>query len=140
MRVPVYNEKGAKTESTVELPKEIFGIKPNLAALRQSIHTYQINQRQGTAATKTRGAEALGAEGDWSGSARFDPFPNLGWRRNNFWSSAAGFFGLLTPKGSESCPLLRPFREGRRRSGFCSEGVCSERTADLFSDAAFAQA
>lgn len=66
MRVPVYSEKGVKTESTTELPKEVFEIKPDLVALRQYIHIYQINQRQGTVATKTRGEVSGGGRKPWA--------------------------------------------------------------------------
>lgn len=66
MRVNVYSEKGMKTQSTLELPKEIFGVKPNAAVLRQYIHVYQINQRQGTVATKTRGEVSGGGRKPWA--------------------------------------------------------------------------
>lgn len=65
MKVNVYSEKGAKLQSKVELPKDIFGIKPNKAALRQYIRVYRINQRQGTVATKTRGEVRGGGKKPW---------------------------------------------------------------------------
>lgn len=65
MRANVYSEKGIKTPTTVELPKEIFGIKPNEVALRQYLHVYRINQRQGTASTKTRGEVRGGGRKPW---------------------------------------------------------------------------
>lgn len=65
MKVNVYSEKGAKLQSKVELPKDIFGIKPNKTALRQYIRVYQINQRQGTVATKTRGEVRGGGKKPW---------------------------------------------------------------------------
>ncbi|OGC38138.1 50S ribosomal protein L4 [candidate division WWE3 bacterium RBG_19FT_COMBO_53_11] len=66
MRVKIYSEKGIKTESTTELPKEIFEIKPNGAAMRQYLHVYQINQRRGTVATKTRGEVSGGGRKPWA--------------------------------------------------------------------------
>jgi large subunit ribosomal protein L4 len=66
MRVKIYSEKGIKTESTTELPKEIFEIKPNGAVMRQYLHVYQINQRRGTVATKTRGEVSGGGRKPWA--------------------------------------------------------------------------
>ncbi len=66
MRVSVYSEKGTKTASTAELPKDVFEVKPNEAALRQYVHIYQINQRQGTVATKTRGDVSGGGRKPWA--------------------------------------------------------------------------
>ncbi len=53
-----YNTKGEKKQ--IELPKEIFNVsvKPKLLAL--AVRVYLINQRQGTASTKTR-AEVSGS-------------------------------------------------------------------------------
>lgn len=66
MRVSVYSEKGVKTKSTMELPEEIFGVKPNDAVLRQYVHVYRINQRQGTVSTKTRGEVSGGGKKPWA--------------------------------------------------------------------------
>lgn len=65
MRVNVYSEKGVKTASTIELPKEIFGVEKGEVALRQYIHVYWVNQRQGTASTKTRGEVSGGGRKPW---------------------------------------------------------------------------
>ncbi|OGC53968.1 50S ribosomal protein L4 [candidate division WWE3 bacterium RIFCSPHIGHO2_01_FULL_48_15] len=65
MRVNIYSEKGVKTPTTIELPKEIFETAPAETALRQYIHVYRINQRQGTASTKTRGEVRGGGRKPW---------------------------------------------------------------------------
>jgi len=65
MKVDLYSEKGAKLATKVELPREIFGIKPNEAALRQYIHVYQTNQRRGTVKAKTRGEVSGGGRKPW---------------------------------------------------------------------------
>lgn len=65
MKVDLYSEKGTKLTTKMELPKEIFGIKPNEAALRQYLHVYQTNKRQGTVATKTRGEVRGGGRKPW---------------------------------------------------------------------------
>ncbi len=54
LSVPVYDSKGAKAGS-ISLPKEIFGAKINQALMSQAVRVYLANQRQGTAATQTRG-------------------------------------------------------------------------------------
>ncbi len=44
----------AQEEKVINLPKEIFGVKVNSQILAQYVRVYLINQRQGTASTKTR--------------------------------------------------------------------------------------
>ncbi len=65
MKTDLYSEKGTKLTSKVELPKEVFGIKPNESALRQYIHVYQTNRRQGTVSVKTRGEVRGGGRKPW---------------------------------------------------------------------------
>lgn len=50
----VYALDGSK-KGTVTLSKEIFGEKPNDKLMAQAVRVYLVNQRQGTASTKTRG-------------------------------------------------------------------------------------
>ncbi len=52
--VTVYSHDGSET-GTVDLPKEIFGIEPSMAAIYQVIKAHLANQRQGNASTKSRG-------------------------------------------------------------------------------------
>jgi large subunit ribosomal protein L4 len=59
LNVPVYSLKGVK-KGTVNLPKEIFGTKVNKTLLAQALRVYLVNQRQGTASSKTRG-EVIGS-------------------------------------------------------------------------------
>lgn len=54
MKVNLYDKKGNKSGDTT-LPKEIFGIDPNLEIVKQYLHVFKTNQRQGNASTKTRG-------------------------------------------------------------------------------------
>ena len=58
MSISVFGLDGAKT-GTVSLSKEIFGVEPNKKLLAQAVRVYLVNQRQGTAATKTRGDVSL---------------------------------------------------------------------------------
>ncbi len=66
MRVNVFSAKGIKTEKKIELPEDIFGVKPNPTVLRQYIHVYRNIQRAGTVATKTRGEVSGGGRKPWA--------------------------------------------------------------------------
>lgn len=59
MKAPVYSLMGEKT-GEMELPEDIFGIKPNKHVLWEVVRAYLINQRQGTHKAKTRG-EVIGS-------------------------------------------------------------------------------
>lgn len=65
MKANVYSERGTKLQSKADLPKEIFGIKPNKTALRQYVHVYQTSQRLGTSAAKTRAEVSGGGRKPW---------------------------------------------------------------------------
>lgn len=54
LTIDVYDVKG-KVVETMELPKEVFGVKVNKALLAQAVRVYLMNQRVGSASTKTRG-------------------------------------------------------------------------------------
>ncbi|HVZ12570.1 MAG TPA: 50S ribosomal protein L4 [Patescibacteria group bacterium] len=59
LSLPVFSIDGAKS-GTISLPAEIFGAKINEDLMTQAIRVYLVNQRQGTASTKTRG-EVIGS-------------------------------------------------------------------------------
>lgn len=54
LSVPVYSLAGKET-GTLELPKEVFGAKPNQQLLAQAIRVYTNNQTSHHSHTKTRG-------------------------------------------------------------------------------------
>ena len=54
MNLSVKNIEG-KTVGGVELDDSVFGIKPNLSVLHQTLVAQQANRRRGSASTKTRG-------------------------------------------------------------------------------------
>lgn len=54
LSVGLFNILG-RSAGTLELPKEIFGVKVNENLLAQAVRVYLFNQRQGTSSTKTRG-------------------------------------------------------------------------------------
>jgi large subunit ribosomal protein L4 len=54
MELTVYKTDGSKTEKTVELREDLFGIEPNKHAVYLDVKQYLANQRQGTHKTKGR--------------------------------------------------------------------------------------
>ena len=64
MRVDVYNMAG-DVVGAVELLDEVFGVESNTGLVHQAIVQYEANQRQGTAATKTRGMISGGGKKPW---------------------------------------------------------------------------
>ena len=54
LSVPVFGLDGVK-KGTISLPEIVFAGKINPELMAQAVRVYQVNQRQGTASTKTRG-------------------------------------------------------------------------------------
>ena len=54
MKLNVYKIDGKKSDETVDLPDEVFGVEPNEHLLYQAVRVYLSNQRQGTHKTKER--------------------------------------------------------------------------------------
>ena len=52
--VPVYNTSGEKID-TLEIDESVFGRTVNVSLVKQAVVGYHANQRQGTAATRSRG-------------------------------------------------------------------------------------
>lgn len=50
----VLSPKGEKIE-TISVPEEVFGVAYNAQLIAQAVRVYQMNQRKGSASTKTRG-------------------------------------------------------------------------------------
>ena len=59
-----YNAAGEQADD-VQLPEELFDGRVHEAALHQTVKAYLANQRQGTAATKTRGMISGGSRKPW---------------------------------------------------------------------------
>lgn len=53
MKVQIFTLKGTKT-GELELPKEVFGVKPNLNMLAQAVHVYEERSHGGLRKTQTR--------------------------------------------------------------------------------------
>jgi large subunit ribosomal protein L4 len=59
MKLNVYKIDGKKSDETIELPDDVFGVEPNEHLIYQAVRVYLSNQRQGTHKTKER-AEVRG--------------------------------------------------------------------------------
>lgn len=59
MKLHVYKIDGKKSDETIELPDDVFGVEPNEHLIYQAVRVYLSNQRQGTHKTKER-AEVRG--------------------------------------------------------------------------------
>lgn len=55
MKVDLYNRKGEKTEKSIMLAKEVFGVEMNANLVHQVATSQMSNKRQVSAHTKTRG-------------------------------------------------------------------------------------
>jgi large subunit ribosomal protein L4 len=68
----------------MELPKEIFGVKPNRDLVAQAVRVYLFNQREGNADTKGRGEVRGGGKKPWrqkgTGRARAGSIRSPLWR------------------------------------------------------------
>ncbi len=53
-KVAVYSSAGER-DGEVELPEDVFGVRPHAAVVHQALVAQQANARRGTASTKTRG-------------------------------------------------------------------------------------
>jgi large subunit ribosomal protein L4 len=73
-----------KVSGSLELSKEIFGVKPNKSLLSQAVRVYLANQRLGNAQTKTRAQVAGGGRKPWrqkgTGRARIGSIRAPHWR------------------------------------------------------------
>ena len=55
MKLDIYNQKGDKLSSKVELNKEVFGIEPNEHSIYLAVNSEMAALRQGTHSSKTKG-------------------------------------------------------------------------------------
>jgi len=88
--LPVYNSEGKEID-TVKLDAGVFDGTQNADCFQQAINAYRANQRQGLAATKTRGEVSGGGKKPWkqkgTGRAR------VGSTRSPLWRHGGVVFG-----------------------------------------------
>ncbi len=77
-------EVSGKISGSLELEKEVFGVKPNKTLIAQAIRVYLANQRVGNAQTKTRAEVRGGGRKPWrqkgTGRARIGSIRAPHWR------------------------------------------------------------
>lgn len=90
MKVQVFDNSGKQVKE-ISAPSEIFDTPPKEHLIYESVVNYRANQRQGTAATKTRGMVRGGGRKPWrqkgTGRAR------SGSTRSPLWRSGGTTFG-----------------------------------------------
>jgi len=88
--LPIYNTEGKEVDS-VKLDKSLFDGTVNTAAIYLAVNAFMANQRQGLAATKTRGEVSGGGRKPWkqkgTGRAR------VGSTRSPLWRHGGVIFG-----------------------------------------------
>jgi large subunit ribosomal protein L4 len=101
MKAKHYDQTGSLL-GEVDLPAGAFGVEPNAHVLWQSVKVYRANQRQGTAATKTRSFVSGGNTKPWkqkgTGRARH------GTSRSPIWVGGATTFGPRPRDYSQTLP------------------------------------
>lgn len=94
--------KESRATGKVDLPPDIFGVKVNNGLLHEVVRNYLANQRQGNAATKTRGLVSGGGKKPYkqkgSGRAR------AGSNRSPLWKGGGTVFGPLKKDYSYRIP------------------------------------
>jgi large subunit ribosomal protein L4 len=112
MEVDIYTKEGKPSGKKITLPESVFGIEPNQHAMYQAVTTYQANQRQGTAKTKTYGEVAGSGKKLWkqkhTGRAR------IGALRSPLWKGGGTIFGPQPRDYSGKLP--KKVRQLARRS------------------------
>jgi large subunit ribosomal protein L4 len=97
MQVAVLSATGDNV-GVVDLPDEVFGIRPSHHAIYEAVRAYLANRRQGTASTRSRSEVAYSGRKPWrqkgTGRAR------AGTRRSPLWVGGGTVFG----------PHPRPYR------------------------------
>ena len=116
-----YNAAGEQADD-VQLPEELFDGRVHEAALHQTVKAYLANQRQGTAATKTRAMVSGGNRKAWrqkgTGRAR------QGSTRAPHWRGGGVVFGPSPRSYHQDVP--RKVRQLARRSAFNQRALNGE--------------
>ena len=114
-------DRSGKTAAQVDLPEDLFGRPANDHLIYEAVINYRANQRQGTAATKTRADVSVGGTKPWrqkgTGRAR------VGSTRSPLWKKGGTVFGPQPRDYSYELPkkarrsALRSALAGKHASG-----------------------
>ncbi len=104
-------DQSGKVVESIELPKEIFGVKPNKTLIAQAVRIYLANQRFGNASTKSRGEVRGGGRKPWrqkgTGRARIGSIRAPHWRGGGVvFGPKPKDFSLEMPKKMKQKALL----------------------------------
>jgi large subunit ribosomal protein L4 len=91
VKLDVYKIDGTATGEQVELSDKVFGIEPNKHAIWAAVTAEMANQRQGTAATKTRTMVSGGGKKPWKQKGRGGA--RAGSTRSPIWVGGGRVFG-----------------------------------------------
>lgn len=120
--VPTYNQQGEQT-GTVELPSEVFGVKPKMAVLHQIVVAHMANARRSIAHTKHRGEVRGGGKKPWAqkhtGRAR------AGSIRSPLWVGGGTTFGPRSSRNFTQKVNAKTRRQALRMA--LSDKVASKR-------------
>jgi large subunit ribosomal protein L4 len=105
-------DRSGQTAGQLDLPEDLFAARANDHLIYEAVVSYQANQRQGTAATKTRAFVAGGGKKPWrqkgTGRAR------VGSTRSPLWKKGGTVFGPQPRDYSYELP--KKARRGALRS------------------------
>ena len=91
VKLDVYKIDGTATGEQVELSDKVFGIEPNDHAIWRAVTAEMTNNRQGTAATKTRTMVSGGGKKPWKQKGRGGA--RAGSTRSPIWVGGGRVFG-----------------------------------------------
>ena len=91
MELDIYKIDGNTAGEKINLPEEIFGIKPNDHAIYLAVKSFLANQRQGTHKAKERGEVSGGGKKPWKQKGRGGA--RAGTTRSPLWVGGGTIFG-----------------------------------------------
>jgi len=110
-------DRSGKTDAHLDLPESVFSQAPNDHLIYEAVINYQANQRQGTAATKTRKDVRGGGKKPWrqkgTGRAR------VGSTRSPLWKKGGTVFGPQPRDYSSELP--KKAKRGALRSALAGK-------------------
>ena len=119
-----------KKSTSVELPKEQFGVHVHDAVIHQAVVMYRANQRQGTVSTKDRGEVSGGGKKSWAqkGTGR----ARAGSSRSPLWKKGGITFGPKPRDFSFDVPKkvrIAALRESLNAKFLGNELVCVDNVS-----------